>query len=248
MQAKKQSRAPLLASVLVIAILAVALLYYYSVSSGRISSLQNSLDARQNQISGDSSSISSLQSVVSSQQSSIALQRSNISADQQLISTLNGIISANNATSSMDKATIASLENQLQAARALVSNLTAEVSNLTAVADLKLSLVVVNAQSATISGNGTDLSPFYTFSPSRAGYLLIEVSGATEKYLVVTTFNPTASNSGGATFEAAIGLTGTSPGVTYFIIPIVPGAGYTFSLVSNTSSDGTAVLTATYFY
>jgi uncharacterized coiled-coil protein SlyX len=252
-------RLPLIASIIVIAILIVSFGLLYETDSGRISNLNSSVSSQQSVIAGDQSTItqlrqglSTLQGQVSTLQNSlesqIATLQGNVSSYQTLIGVLRSTISSDEAKIaslqgelSADNSTIASLNGQIATAKQMISNLTTTVN-------LQYSKILLSSQSVTIFGNSTTISPFLTFAPTHAGYLLIQVSGASEAYLVESNQAPGASNPGGAIFESVTGLNETSPGVQYFIIPLVPGTGDSFALISNYASDGTATVTVTYFY
>jgi len=230
-----------LASVIVILILLAGFGYYFVTTSGKISSLNSSLSA-------DNSSITSLQSEVVTLQGSVSGLQANVTSFQQLVAMLHATVSSDqikiaslNGSLAADKATISSLNAQINTDNALIANLTATVN-------LQSSMVLVNSQSVVIYGNASTPSPFLTLSPAHAGYLLIQVSGATEGYLVLSSQTPTANNPSAAIFESITGLNPASPGATYFIIPVVPGSGTTFALIAVGSADGSATVTASYYY
>jgi len=249
----------MMASVVIIVILIISFGLLYVTESGRISALNSSIGSQQNSINGGQITITQLKQALSTLQgqvtalqsnlqSQIATLQGNVSSYQALVGLLKGTISTDEAritalqgAVSTDNSTIASLNSQIASANQMISNLTSNV-NLQVMSD------PVTSQTVTISGNATAVSPFLTFSPGHAGYLLVQVSNANEAYLVESSQSPKASNPQGAIFESVTGLNATSPGVTYFIIPVLPGIGDNFALVSNYVSNGTATVSATYFY
>jgi len=248
-----------IASIAIVAVLIISFGLLYVTESARVSALNSSVGSQQTVINGGQSTItqlsqalSSLQSQASTLQSSLQGQIStlqgNVSSYQNLVSALKSVVSADQAKInslqgelSTDNSTISSLNSQIAAANQMIDNLT---SNL----NLGFTSSLLNDQAATITGNATAVSPFLTFSPAHAGYLLVQVSNANEAYLVESSQTPTPSNAQGAIFESVTGLNATSPGVSYFVIPVVPGTGDSFALVSNYATSGTAVVSATYFY
>jgi len=248
-----------MASIVIVAILIISFGLLYVTESGRISALSSSVGSQQTVISGGQSSItqlsqalSSLQSQASTLQSSLQSQIStlqgNVSSYQNLVGMLKATVSADEgkiatlqAEASSDNSTISSLNSQIATANQMIANLTSNVN-------MDYTSSLLNGQTVTITGNTTAVSTFLTFSPGYAGYLLVQVSNANEAYLVESNQFPTPSNSQAAIFESVTGLNETSPGVSYFIIPLVPGTGDSFALVSNFTSNGTAVVSATYFY
>lgn len=249
----------LVASIVIVAILIISFGLLYVIDTGRISSLNSSVGSQQTVINGGqytitqlSQALTNLQSQASTLQSNlqsqIATLQGNVSSYQTLVSILKGTISADEAKItalqgqlSSDNSTISSLDGQIATANKMIANLTANVN-------LENPTSLLSGQNVTITGNMTAVSPFLTFSPAHAGYLLVQVSNANEAYLVESNQHPMVSNSQGAIFESVTGLNATSPGVTYFIIPLVPGTGDSFALVSNYASSGTASVSATYFY
>jgi len=249
----------LIVSVSLAVILIVSFGLLYVTYSGRISALNSSLDSQQSQISGGQASVTQLRQALSTLQGQVSTLQSNLESQiatlqanasnyRQLVGFLRSTISTDQAeiTSlqgklSVDNSTISALNNQIAAANQMISNLTSNVN-------LQFTDILVSGQSATIFGNSSTVSPFLTLSFAHAGYLLIEVSGASEAYLVESNQSPKASNPGGAIFESVTGLNQTSPGVGYFIVPIVPATGDSFALISNFAPNGTAMVTVTYFY
>jgi len=249
----------LTASVVIVVIMIISFGLLYVTETGRISALNSSIGSQQTVINGGQSSItqlkqalSSLQNQVSTLQSNLQSQintlQGNVSSYQTLVSLLKATISSDEAKIgtlqgelSSDNSTISSLNSQIEAATQMITNLTANVN-------LEVMSSLLTGQTVIISGNTTAVSPFLTFSPAHAGYLLVQVSNANEAYLVESNFYPTASNSQGAIFESVTGLNATSPGVSYFIVPLIPGTGDSFALVSNYASNGNATVSATYFY
>jgi len=248
-----------MASIVIVAILIISFGLLYVTESGRISALNSSIGSQQTVINGGQSTItqltqalSSLQSQASTLQSSLQGQIStlqgNVSSFQNLVGVLKATVTADEAKiatlqakSSQDNSTIASLNGQIVTANQMIANLTSNVN-------LQFTSNLLNGQTENITGNSTAVSPFLTFSPGYAGYLLVQVSSANGAYLVESNQFPTPSNSQGAIFESVTGLNATSPGVSYYIIPVVPGTGDSFALVSNYASNGMAVVSATYFY
>jgi hypothetical protein len=234
MKSPAKGRTPMIASVVVIVLLVAALGFYYLSASGTISSLNSSISEEKGIVSAQSTTISNLNASISSLQG-------NASAYSQLVASLRGTIASYGAMITSDNETIGSLQSELASANALVHNLTTTVN-------LQASSVLVNAQSVTIYGNSTVPTPFLTFNPSYAGYLLVQVSGATQPYLAEADYTPTASNPSSASYQSLTGLTATSPGVTYYVLPVMPGSSESFALVSNSTGSGSATVTATYFY
>jgi len=238
----------MIASIVIILILVAGFAYYYSVSSGKISALNSTVSDQSNQILGDQSTITQLQGAVSTLQG-------NVTSLQGSVANLNAMVASLQGTISSDQSKLSSLQGQVNADNSTISALKTQISsdvsalaNLTAIIDLQQSTVETNAASVTIYGNQSTITPFLTFSPNHAGYLLVQVSGATEGYLVDSMQSPSAGNSGGATFESISGLSQSSPGVAYFIIPVVPGSGASFALIANAASNGSATVTATFYY
>lgn len=250
-------------------VLVAGLAYLYMTSTGSIASLNSSISSQQgvitseqgvvssqqsimadqsSTIQGQSSSISVLKNSVSAQEGSISTLQANVSAYRQLVATLHQAIAADtaqistlNGKLSADNASIASLNTQVATAQALIKNLTTTIN-------LQASKVMVSGQSVTIYGTSSTPVPFLSFSPTHAGYVLITVSAASESFFTKAQYEPTNSNSGGAIFIGVTGLSSTSPLVSYYIIPVVPGTGNLFALIGNSASDGTATVSATYFY
>jgi len=244
-----------LASVVIVAILIVSFGLLYVTESGRISALNSSVGSQQTVINGGQSTISQLSQAVSSLQSQASTLQGQVFTLQGNVSSYQNLVGMLKATITADEAKIATLQGDLSTDNATISSLNGQIAtanqmiaNLTSNVNLKITSSLLSGHTATITGNTTAVSPFLTFSPGYAGYLLVQVSNANEAFLVESNQLPTASNSQGAIFESVTGLNATSPGVTYFIIPLVPGTGDSFALVSNYASSGTAVVSATYFY
>jgi hypothetical protein len=256
MQTSPQRRLPLIASVAVIVVLVGGFAYYYVTATGTIASLNSSISSQQgviagqaSTISGQSSTIQAQSSTINSQSSDINTLRANVTAYQALVVSLHGLISADtaqiatlNANLTADTTTIATLNVQIVTAEALISNLTTTV-------DLQASHILVNAHSETIYGNtATNPVPYSTFSPTHAGYILLQVSAATIGWFAEIDYAPTASNPSGGIYATFTFLATSSPAVGYVIVPVVPGSYVSFWLWSATASYGTCTVTATYFY
>ena len=257
MQNSPQRRTQLVASIVVIVLLAGALGYFYVTSSGTIASLNSTvssqngvISAQASTISAQSASIGGLQSTVTAQASSISGLQANITAYAQLKAELRAMIAQDtseiaslNGTVAADAAQINSLNQQIATANSMISTLTQTV-------DLQLSTTLVSNQGVTIYGTiHASSKPFVTFSPQYAGYVLVQVSSATQPYFLNATAAPTNSNAGGGVFQYLTFLAPSSSAtITYFVIPIAPGSENSLDLLTDTTADGTATVTATYYY
>ncbi len=243
MQTSPPRRTPLIASIAVIVVLGAALGYFYVSSTGTINSLNSS-------VSSQSGVIAALQSTVTAQSSTISKLQANVTAYGQLVATLRQVVATDtaniaslNSTVASDTAQIASLDQQIATANAMISNLTSAVN-------LQDSSVLVSAKPVVIYGTTHASSvPFETFSPKYAGYVLVQVSSATQPYFLNATAYPSGSNSGAGVWEYLTFLAPTSSTtIEYFIMPVTIGTETSFALMTTTVTDGTATVTATYYY
>ncbi len=248
MQTSPPRRTPLIASVVVIVILAGAFGYFYVTATGTINSLNSSITSQQGVMSAQSQSINGLQSTVSSQSSSISVLQANVTAYEQLKIMLRQIISQDtakiaslNATVAADAAQITSLNQQITTANDAISTLTQTVN-------LQLSQVLLSSQSVTIYSSYSTGYSFYSFSPANAGYVLLKVSGASVNWFPECDYNPNHSNPAGDDYASLLFFNPGSTDLTYVIIPVVPGTANTFYLWSPTTSSGVATVSMTYYY
>ena len=194
METKSPSKAPMLASIAVIVILAGGLGFYYATASGAESALR--------------STVASQSSVIQSQSSVIATQESQASSAQSLL------------------------------------------ANTSKILDLQDSRVLVTGATVPIFGSTHASSePFVTFAAAYSGYVLATISNPTQSFYVNATADPSVGNSGGGVFQSLTLLApSSSTSILYFVIPIVPGTENSLALLTTNSTDGTATVSATYYY
>jgi uncharacterized protein YlxW (UPF0749 family) len=257
METHRQSKAPFLVSVVIAILLAAAFGFYYFTSTQTMNSLNSSISSQRGVINGQSSTIDSQSSDINSLQGSVSTLQANVTAYRTFVTSLKGLITTDsakitdltnkdatsNATVKADTAMIATLNSQITTAQALIANLTSTL-------DLQAARVLVNGQNVTIYGTTHSSSkPFTTFSPNYAGFVLVQVSAATEASFTNSTSKPSTSNTVNAVYESWEFLAPSSPtNVSYAIIPVVPGTLDSFALLSSTAVDGTATVTVTYVY
>jgi flagellar basal body-associated protein FliL len=257
METKRPSRTPLLASVVVVVILAAGLGYLYVSSSQTESALNSTISSQQSQIGAQSATIQSQSATISALSGSVSTLQANVTAyrslvaslntmlknDQAQVATLTAKLTTANSTIATDASTIASLNSQINLARSIEANYTHIIS-------LAYSKTLVSNQATTIYGTThTSSTPFVTFSPAYAGYVLISVSAYSESFILNSTAKPANLNTGGAVYEALTFLApSTSTSVNYVILAVSPGTMNSFALLTTSSTDGTATVTATYYY
>ncbi len=155
------------------------------------------------------------------------------------------------------KSTIASQSSAIQSQSSAIASLQSQVSsadallaNTSKILGLKDSQVLVTGATVPIYGT-THISsqPFATFAAAYSGYVLVTISNPTQSVLVNATADPSVGNSGGGVFQALTLLAPSSASsILYFVIPIAPGTNNSLALLTTSSSDGTATVSATYYY
>lgn len=198
METKPASKATMVVSVVVIAVLVAGFGFYYASASEEEAALR--------------STVASQSSVIQSQSTAYS-------------------------------STVASLESQVSWESSLLAN-------SSKILDLQDSQALVTGATVQIYGSNNNSSqPFVTFAAAYAGYVLATVSNPTQSFYVNATSDPSVGNSGGGVFQSLTLLApSSSTSILYFVIPIAPGTENTLALLTTNSTDGTATVTATYFY
>ena len=254
---------PLLASVVVIVILAAGLGYFYVTSTQTEASLNSSITSQRGQLDAQGSTISSESSAINSQSAVINSLQGNVTAYKALVASLHSLISSDkaevsaltaklstaNATIASDAAAIMSENATLTTLKSQLTLASSIEANYTNIISLSYAKSLVSGQSVTIYGTThPSTEPFTTFSPNFAGYVIVTVASATQTYLLNSTAKPANLNLNGV-FESLVFLApSSSTSVNYFIVPISPGTENSFALLTNSATDGTATVTATYYY
>jgi hypothetical protein len=243
LEAKRPSKTPLIASVVLSVILGAGFGLTFVSSSQTEAALNASISSQQTVIGAQRTNISTLQASVSSLQANASAYRALVANLKALISTDTAMISSLNGKLTTANASIASLKSQIATAQAALANAT----NIIKLQDSK---VLLSSTSVTIYGSTHKSSkPFVTFSPTYAGYVFISIPSSSESALVNSTAMPSNSNSGWAVFNQIFGLATSSPSViNYYVVPVSPWTQDTFALLSPAATDGTATVTATFYY
>ncbi|HYA55203.1 MAG TPA: hypothetical protein VED22_00250 [Nitrososphaerales archaeon] len=278
METTRPSRLPLLASVVVLVVLAAGLGYVYVTSSQTISSDNSTISSQQSQIGDQSAAIASQSGVISSQSATIQSQsatissqagsivvlQANVTAFKSLVSSLNTIISSDraelaslDATLGTDNATIATDGTTIATDVATINSLHSQIAlaqsveaNYSEIVNLSYSEILVSNLNVTIYGTShASSTPFVSFSPNYAGYLYVNVSAFTlPGYYLNTTAKPANLNLNGVYEQWTFLAPSSSPTINYAIIPVSPGTLNTIALLAAGATDGTAIVSATYYY
>jgi hypothetical protein len=263
METKRPSRIPLLASVVVVVILALGLGYFYVTSTQTEASLNSTISSQSTEIGAQSSSIHAQSESIATLQGSISTLGANVTAYQILVASLNSMIAADgaqiaslkaelrvaNSTIKSDSSTITSLNSQITTLQSQVSLASSIEANDTSIINLSYSKSLVSNLNVTIYGRThTSSTPFETLTSNFAGYVLITFTKSTESSFLNSTAHPSNLNPGGGVYETWTFLAPSSPLTDYVIVPVSPGNENTFALISTAATDGTALVTATYYY
>ena len=211
--------------------------------SAVIGSQSLAIESESATISVLSGSVSSLQANATAYRSLMAELNTMIVNDKAEVATLTSKLTTANGTITSDAFTIASLNSQIKLGQS-------ELANYSSIILLQYSISLVSNQPVTIYGTTHESSsPFVTFSPNYAGFVLISVSSPSETYLVNATAKPAYFNINFVTYESLMLLAPVTTTVfNYFIVPISPGTLNSFALLTTSATDGTATATATYYY